>query len=30
MLRFVADENFNNDIVRGMLRRAPELDIVRV
>jgi len=30
MLRFVADENFNNDIVRGMLRRAPDLDIVRV
>ena len=30
MLRFVADENFNNDIVRGLLRRAPELDIVRV
>ena len=30
MLRFVADETFNNDIVRGLLRRAPELDIVRV
>jgi hypothetical protein len=30
MLRFVADENFNNDIVRGMLRRAPDLNIVRV
>ena len=30
MPRFVADENFNNDIVRGMLRRAPDLDIVRV
>ena len=30
MLRFVADESFNNDIVRGLLRRAPELDIVRV
>ena len=30
MLRFVADENFNNDVVRGMLRRAPDLDIVRV
>lgn len=30
MLRFVADENFNNDIMRGLLRRAPELDIVRV
>ncbi len=30
MVRFAADENFNNDIVRGMLRRAPDLDIVRV
>jgi hypothetical protein len=27
---FVADENFNNDILRGLLRRIPELDIVRV
>lgn len=30
MLRLAADENFNNDIVRGLLRRKPELDIVRV
>ena len=30
MLRFAADENFNNDIVRGLLRRAPDLDIVRI
>ena len=30
MLRFAADENFNNDIVRGLRRRKPELDIVRV
>lgn len=30
MLRLAADENFNNDIVRGLLRRIPELDIVRV
>lgn len=30
MLRLAADENFNNDIVRGLLRRRPELDIVRV
>src|SRR4051812_12626324 len=30
MLRFAADENFNNDIVRGVLRRNPTLDIVRV
>ncbi|MFE1748498.1 hypothetical protein [Coleofasciculus sp. H7-2] len=28
MLRFVADENFNNNIVRGLLRRQPDLDIV--
>lgn len=25
-----ADENFNNDIVRGLLRRRPQLDLVRV
>lgn len=30
MLRLAADENFNNDIVRGLLRRKPGLDIVRV
>jgi len=30
MLRFLADEDFDNDIVRGMLRRLPNLDIVRV
>src|SRR6185436_17810141 len=30
MLRFAADENFNNDILRGVLRRNPALDIVRV
>ena len=30
MLRFAADENFNNDILRGLLRRLPELDVVRV
>lgn len=30
MLRLGADENFNNDIVRGLLRRKPDLDIVRV
>ena len=28
-LRFLADEDFDNDIVRGMLRRLPNLDIVR-
>jgi hypothetical protein len=25
-----ADENFDNDVLRGILRRAPELDIIRV
>lgn len=30
MLRFAVDENFNADIVRGLRRRLPELDIVRV
>lgn len=30
MLRFVADENFNNDILHGLRRRKPQLDIVRV
>jgi hypothetical protein len=30
MLRLVADENFNGDIVRGLLRRKSGLDIVRL
>jgi hypothetical protein len=30
MLLLISDENFNNDIVRGILRRKPDLDIVRV
>jgi hypothetical protein len=30
MLRFLVDENFNNDILRGLLRTMPTLDIVRV
>ncbi len=30
MLRMAADENLNNDIVRGLIRRNPDLDIVRV
>lgn len=30
MLRLLADENFNGDIVRGLLLREPDLDIVRV
>ncbi len=28
MLRLAADENFNRNIVRGLLRRNPELDMV--
>ncbi len=28
MLRFVADENFNQNIIRGLLRRKPDIDIV--
>ena len=30
MLLFCTDENFNNNILRGLLRRLPELDIVRI
>jgi hypothetical protein len=30
MLRFLADENFNNQIVRGVLRRNSDVAIVRV
>lgn len=30
MLRLATDEDFNNRILRGMPRRRPELDIVRV
>jgi hypothetical protein len=30
MLRLLADENFNNDIVRGVRRRKPVVDMVRV
>lgn len=30
MLRLAADENFNNAIIRGLLRRKPDLDIIRV
>lgn len=30
MLRLAADENFNNDIVRGLIRRKPDVDLVRV
>lgn len=30
MVRLVSDENFNGDIVRGLLLRRPEIDLVRV
>ena len=30
MLRLLADENLNADIVRGLLLRRPDLDVVRV
>jgi hypothetical protein len=30
MLRLVADENFDGSIVRGLRRRNPDLDIVRI
>jgi hypothetical protein len=30
MLRLLSDENFNGDIVRGLLLRQNDLDIVRV
>ena len=30
MLRLLADENFNGDIVRALLLRQPDLNIVRV
>ena len=29
MLRLSADENFNGDILRGLIRQCPTLDIVR-
>ena len=29
-MRLAADENFNNNIVRGLVRRKPDVDIVRV
>lgn len=28
MFRFAADENFNQNIIRGILRRRPDIDIV--
>ncbi len=30
MLRLAADENLNSDIFRGLIRRKPHLDIVRI
>ena len=30
MLRLAADENFNGDVVRGIRRRDPNIDIVRI
>lgn len=30
MLKLAADENFNNNILRGLLRSEPGLDVVRV
>jgi len=29
LIRWLADENFNNDIIRALVRRCPEVDIVR-
>jgi predicted nuclease of predicted toxin-antitoxin system len=29
MLRVLADENFNRDILRGILRRRPQFDVLR-
>jgi hypothetical protein len=30
MLKLLADENFNGEIFRGLLRLHPELDLIRV
>jgi predicted nuclease of predicted toxin-antitoxin system len=30
MTRFLADEDFNNDILRGLVRRVAQVDVVRV
>ncbi len=30
MIKLASDENFDGDIVRGLLRRVPELDLVRI
>ncbi len=30
MLRFLADENFNNNIIRGIALTNPEIDILQI
>ena len=30
MLKALADEDFNNDILRGVKRRNPRIDVVRI
>jgi hypothetical protein len=30
LLRLLSDENFDNHIVRGLVRRLPTIDLVRV
>lgn len=30
MLKLAADENFNGKIIRGLLRRNPNIDIIRI
>lgn len=30
MIRFLADENFNGAVLRGLKRRIPDIDIIRV
>jgi predicted nuclease of predicted toxin-antitoxin system len=30
VIRFLVDEDFNNDLVRGLLRRSPGVDLLRV
>lgn len=30
MIKFATDEDFNNRILRGLLRRQPDLDMVRI
>jgi hypothetical protein len=30
MIRFAADEDFDNDILRALRRRLPEIDVVRI